>query len=152
MLDRILPAQFDNTYRGHVVALWLFVPIVVMKLGIALLHVFSADGGAQSISTIPLDAYPSGAAQNIVALFSRVGVEQLVLGVMFVVALVRYRAMIPLLYLVVVTESVANEAVRFMKPLALAGASGARTPALVVMIAGVVGFLLSVAGKRYRAG
>ena len=52
MLKRILPERIDNRYRGHPLALWLFVLIALQKLGVSLTHLFKADGGAQSISTI----------------------------------------------------------------------------------------------------
>lgn len=56
MLNRILPERIDNRYRGHPLALWLFVPIAIQKVGMSLTHLFKADGGTQSISTMPLDS------------------------------------------------------------------------------------------------
>ena len=92
MLKRIFPKRIDNHYRGYRLAIWLFVPITFMKVGISLVHIFYADGGAQSVSTIPLDTYTSGAAQNVIAIFSRMGLDELMLGLLFVVVLIRYRA------------------------------------------------------------
>lgn len=34
-MNRILPERIDNTYRGHPVALWLLVTLVLMKGGMA---------------------------------------------------------------------------------------------------------------------
>jgi hypothetical protein len=48
-----------------------------MKLGIGLVHILRADGGAQSVSTIPLDTNPAGTAQNVIALFARMGLLSL---------------------------------------------------------------------------
>ena len=151
MLKRILPERVDNRYRGHPVALWLFVLVTLQKLGLSLAHLFKDDGGAQSVSTIPLDSYPAGAAQNIIALFARMGLEQLLLAALFVVVLVRYRALIPLMYAVVVVHYIASRGVGLMKPLALAGPSGARTPALVIAVISVIGLVLSVSGSGYAA-
>src|SRR6188474_1548129 len=103
-LTRLLPERIDNHYRGHPVGLWLFVPITLQKVAMSLTHLLKADGGAQSISTIPLDSYPSSAAQNIIALFARMGLEQLVLGSLLVLVLLRYRAMIPLMYVLIVAH------------------------------------------------
>lgn len=64
VLLRIFPKCIDNRYRGHKLALWLFVPITLQKLAVSLTHLFTADGGAQSITTMPLDTYPPSAAQN----------------------------------------------------------------------------------------
>jgi hypothetical protein len=150
MLSRIFPECIDNRYRGLTVALWLLLPIALMKVGISLTHIFGADGGAQSVATIPLDTYPAGAAQNVIALLARLGLEQFLLGALVVVVLLRYRAMIPLLYLLIVVHDIAYAGIARMKPLALAGTSGARTPALVLTVLSVSGLILSLWGKDYK--
>lgn len=149
MIDRIFPEGFDNNYRGHRVALWLFVPIALQKLAMSLTHLFKFDGGAQSISTIPLDTYSASAAQNIIGLFARMGLEQLLLASLVVLVLVRYRSMIPLMYLLIVAHYLASQVVSAVKPLALAGTSGARTPLLVIGALSIVGLVLSLAGRGY---
>lgn len=149
MLNRILPTCIDNRYRGHRLALWLFVPITLQKVGVSLTHLLKADGGAQSISTIPLDTYSPSAAQNIVGLYARMGLEQLLLASLLVLVLVRYRAMIPLMYVLIVAQYLGSRLVSEVKPLVLAGTSGARTPALVIAILSVGGLVLSLIGRRY---
>ena len=145
MLNRIFPERIDNQYRGNKLALWFFVPIVFMNVAISLLHIFSADGGA-SISTIPIDTYTSGGAQNVIALMARLWLEQFLLGLLLVVVLFRYRAMIPLMYVLIVLHSIALRGVAYMKPLALVGTSGANTPALVLAILSISGLVLSLLG------
>ncbi|MDP9119789.1 MAG: hypothetical protein M3O15_00190 [Acidobacteriota bacterium] len=150
MLKRIFPERVDNHYRGYRLALWLFVPITFMRIAISLIHILYADGGARSISTIPLDTYPPGAAQNVIALFARMGLDQLSLGLLLVTVLFRYRALVPLMYVLIVVQYLAEEGIVYMKPLALAGTSGARTPALVLTVLSVSGLVLSLLGKGYR--
>lgn len=149
MLNRIFPERIDNHYRGHKLALWFFVPITFMKVAISLVHIFFEDGGAQSISTIPLDTYTSGAAENLIAIFSRMGLDQLLLGLLFVVVLFRYRAMIPLMYVLIIVGYIAREGIVYMKPLVLTGTSGASTPALVLTVLSISGLVLSLRGKGY---
>lgn len=144
MFSRIFPETIDNDYRGHVLAIWLFIPIVFMKIAISLLHIFSSDGGAQSVSTIPLDSYPADAAQNIIALFSRMGLDQLIMGLIFVVVLVRYRAMLPLMYIFVLLGYLLGKGVVLMKPTITAGQSGASTPAMILLVISIAGFFLSM--------
>ncbi len=151
VLTRLFPEHPGNDYRGSRLALWLFLPIAFMKIAISMLHIFSADGGAQSISTIPLDSYSVGAAQNIIGVFARMGLEQLLLGIVFVVVLLRYRVMLPLMYTITVAHDLAIEAIARFKPLALAGTSGARVPALLLMALAIAGLILSLTGKGYRA-
>ena len=150
MLSRLFPAIIDNRFRGHVLALWLFVPIALMKIVLGLAHILRADGGAQSVSTMPLDTYPAGAAQNVIGLMARMGLEQLLLGLVFAVVLLRYRALVPLMYLLVVVHFLGSMAIKTMKPLALAGTSGATTMHLVIGVLSIVGLLLSLFGRGYR--
>lgn len=152
MLTRIFPARVDNQYRGHPAGLWLFVPIAVQKLAMSFTHLFKHDGGAQSLSAIPLDSYSASASQNIVGLFARMGVEQLMLALLMMLVLVRYRAMIPLMYLLIVVQFLVSRGVVEMKPLVRAGESGVGTPLLVFAGLAVVGLVLSVVGRRYGSG
>lgn len=150
MLSRMFPAVVDNRFRGHVLALWLFVPLALMKMALGLAHIFRADGGAQSVSTMPLDTYPAGAAQNIIGLMARMGLEQLLLGLLFVLVLLRYRAMIPLMYVVAVLHYLGHTGIVSMKPLALAGTSGASAIHLVIAALSLAGLVLSLSGRGYH--
>ncbi|MEO6392875.1 MAG: hypothetical protein ABIP75_13590 [Pyrinomonadaceae bacterium] len=152
MLGRLFPKTVDNRFRGYRVALWLYVLLVFSKIGTALLHILSPDGGAQSISTIPLNAYPAGAAQNIIALFARMGMVQLLLGSVFVVVLLRYRALIPLMYGLMVLSYLGDRMAGYFKPLVLGGISGAAAPAMLFMAATVLGLVLSLTGRGYDFG
>ena len=149
-MSRLLPARIDNRFRGHVLALWLFVPVALQRVALGFTHLLKADGGAQSISTIPLDTYPPAAAQNVIGLFARMGLEQLLFGTLCLLVLLRYRALIPLMYLLIVAHYLASRVVGQLKPLALAGASGARTPALIIAILCALGLVLSLSGRGYR--
>jgi hypothetical protein len=152
MLTRILPARVDNRYRGHPIGLWIFVPIALIKLSQSFTHLLKHDGGAQSISTIPLDTYPAGAAQNVIGLFARLGLEQLLLASIFLLVLIRYRSLIPLMYFLMVANFIGGKIVAQFKPLALAGTSGVSTPFLVIAALSVVGLILSVIGRGYANG
>ena len=149
MMDRIFPQRLDNDYRGYRLALWIFFVITFMKVAMGLGHIFNPDGGAQSVSHIPLDTYPSGAAQNVVALFARMGLEQLLLGVLFVIVLARYRAMIPLMYALAATGHAGTIALASFKPLSLVGTSGAKPVLLGLAVLSLAGFLLSLSGSGY---
>jgi hypothetical protein len=83
VLDRLLPTRADNDYRGHPLALWLFVPITLATLVRSAIHVFRSDGGAQSIATIPLDTFSAGAAAAVVLIFALWGLAQLMLGLLY---------------------------------------------------------------------
>lgn len=149
VINRILPACIDNRYRGHRLALWLFVPITLQKVAQSFVHLLSADGGAQSLSTIPLHTYSPSAAQNVVGLFARMGLVQLVLASLLVLVLVRYRAMIPLMYFLIVAQFLASQVVSEVKPLVLARTSAVSVPLLVFAVLSAIGLVLSLAGPGY---
>jgi hypothetical protein len=119
MLAVLFPRHADNDYRGHPIALWVFVPITIVTLVRSLIHVFAPDGGAQSIATIPLDAMTQGGAQGVVSVFALWGLSQLLLGLLYVVVLWRYRALVPLMYALLILEYVGRLAVAAMKPIAV---------------------------------
>ncbi len=73
MLNRILPEQIDNNYRGHKFAFWLLIPLVLLKLLICLVAIFAPDGGAQSADGIPLDTFVSG-GRRLLSPYLRCGV------------------------------------------------------------------------------
>jgi hypothetical protein len=68
MISQIFPRQFDNNYRGHKLALWLFIPIVFMKVGISLSSIFDGYNTVRSTDGIPLDTFTSGGAAAVVSI------------------------------------------------------------------------------------
>ena len=62
------------------------------------------DSGAMSIATIPLDTYPPGAANTIIAYQAHVGIDQLLLCFVYLLILFRYRCLLPLGYLLMTLE------------------------------------------------
>jgi len=118
LIAGLFPAQIDNTFRGRRIALYAFYPVTALILWRSLHHLIAADGGAQTIATMPLDSYPSGAAQNIVAIFAQWGLSQLLLGLMFLAACIRYRAMVPLMWLMLALEAAGRQLAGAAKPIA----------------------------------
>ena len=76
------------------------VPLTVRSL----IHMFKDDGGAMSIATIPLDTYPTGAANTIIAFQALAGIYQLILVFVYMLILFRYRTLLPLGYLLITLE------------------------------------------------
>ena len=104
ILGRLFPAKFDNTYHGNPIALWAFYALTAVTLWRSQHHVFAPDGGAQSIATIPLDTYTQGGAQSVITIFALWGLAQLAMALIMLVASIRYKSMIPLLWLFIFLE------------------------------------------------
>lgn len=144
MLARILPRRIDNDYRGHRLALWLFVPVLLVKTGIALGTIFNGRNAAQSADGIPLDSFGSAGAQAVVALFAIWGLSQLVSSVFGVLALTRYRAMIPLMYVVLLLEHLARRWLLVVKPIVRTGTPPGLYINLALLLLMIVGLALSL--------
>jgi hypothetical protein len=145
MLTRIFPRHVDNSFTGHRVSIVLFVLFTARAVSGSLTHMFTADGGAGSIASMPLETYPTGAAENIITVFAIAGLYQLLTALFNIVVVWRYRSLIPLMYLFFVFEY----AMRIAKPLYTPGGEIMSTPpgywldrALLPLL--IVAFVLSV--------
>ena len=147
MLDRILPQPIDNTYRGHPLALWLLVPVVIAKTGIALGTIFNGRVAAQSADGIPLETFGVGGAEAVLALFAIWGLSQLVFSVLGVLTLTRYRAMVPLMFVLLLVEHVARRGMLVVKPIARIGTPPGLYINLVLLVLMTVGLVLSLRNR-----
>lgn len=144
MIERILPRRLDNSYTGHRVALWLFALLVVMKTGIALGAIFNGRQAAQSADGLPLDSYGAAGAQAVLALFAIWGLAQLVFTVFSLLALARYRNMVPLMFLLYLLEHAARRWILLVKPIARTGAPPGTYINLALLALMIVGLALSL--------
>ncbi len=147
MINRILPHQFDNQYPGHKVGVWLFVLITIMTIGRSLVHIFAADGGAQSIATIPLDQFTTDGANAVVTMFAFWGQSQLLLGIVFVLVAWRYRSMIPLMYVLILLEYAGRIAIGLNKPLLTIDTPPGATGNLILIVLSIIGLAISLRSK-----
>lgn len=144
ILQRLFPAQFDNVYRGNKIALWLFYPLTAVTLWRSQHHITAPDGGAQSIATIPLDTYTQGGAHGIITIFALWGLAQLAMGLVMLLAAVRYKSMVPLLWLFIFLEYAGRKLVGIYKPLETVGTAPGATAATVLPIVAAVMLVLAL--------
>lgn len=97
MLARLLPPSLDNAHRGHKLALWLFGLFIAVQLIISMNTIFNGRTVVSSADGVPVDRYPAAAGATIVSFFALLGLARLTVTLLCILALVRYRAMIPLL-------------------------------------------------------
>jgi hypothetical protein len=120
-MQRLLPTPLTTTERGHPAVVAAFALITLVTLARSLAHVLLPDGGAQSIATIPLDTFPQAAADAVVFLFALWGLSQGLVGLVYLVVLLRYRALIPLMLVLVVVEYAARLAIGQARPIETLG-------------------------------
>ena len=104
-VQNILPAN-TTAFNGCSAIRWLTVPFLVVAIARSLVHLFSADGGAQSIAGIDI-AVEGG--NNIIALFHQWGAIQLILAVLLAVLFTRYPGLTPLVLLALVADPVLRD-------------------------------------------
>jgi hypothetical protein len=119
MFQRLFPRQLDNDYQGHVLAIWLFVPVVLLKtlmgFNVAGLNPWiSSRSVLQRADAVPVDVYPADAASHVVFTFAAWGLCLFVLALLAWVVIIRYRAMLPLMILALSTEQVGRMALSQM--------------------------------------
>lgn len=121
-MNWILPERIDNHFPGHRAVVGLFAGITLITLGRSLFHMLAPDGGAQSVAHIPLSTFsPVQAGQAVIFVFALWGLSQLIMGLVYVVALARYRALIPLLLVLMFVEYLGRFTIGHVRPLDLAG-------------------------------
>ena len=120
-MNYLFPNLIDNEYKGKKIPLYFFYLLIPVTIIRSLLHIFKADGGAQSIANIPLHLYSEQASDTIVHLFSEWGLSQLLFGVLYIVVLMKYKSLIPLMYLFLVLEYSTRLLLAFYKPFVLEG-------------------------------
>jgi hypothetical protein len=157
MLGRIFPKRIDNAYRGSVLAIWILVPVVILKFlmgaNVAGLNPWIDNREIlRTADAIPIDSYGAEAASAVVFLFSAWGLALLALSVMGVVVLIRYRAMIPLMYFLLAFEQLGRKALSEIHPVVRSVEAGGGHAGFWInwglSAALVIGFILSLAARR----
>lgn len=143
-IDRFLPRQIDNSYRGHKVALWLFGLVVFMKTSIGLGTVFNGRNAATSADGIPLDTFTTAGAQAFLAVFAAWGLAQATIGVVCIVVLVRYRGLVPFMFALLLLEHLCRRLIFFVMPIARSDDAPGLLINLALIAVLVVGLFLSL--------
>ena len=137
----ILPGNIrcaDNTIRGIKLPVFVFTVIAVVSTVRSLIHLFSADGGAGSIAGMDLSVQ---GAEGIVFAFALWGSAQLIYAIIQLLVVIRYRSLVPFMYLLLIIETMLRMYVGQSKPVSFAhtppGAIGnyVMLPLAVLMLA-----------------
>ena len=144
MLKRLLPERIDNAYHGYKVALWLFGLLVFMKMAISVNSIVNGYSVASTADGIPLDTFTPAAAQSIVTLFALLGLGTLMICLLCILILVRYRAMVPLMFVLFLVEFLSRRVVFEVLPIQRTGTPPAFYVNLALLAVMVVGLALSL--------
>lgn len=144
MFDQLLPRHVDDAYRGHKAAPWLLLVIASVKMAQSLVLLFAASYVVSAAEGIPLDEYRPDAAQAIVFAFAGWKIERLLIAILCLIVLDRYRAMIPLMFSIFIVQEFGRQLVARFFPMPTIAAPAVLVVNLVLLTLGVIGLPLSL--------
>jgi hypothetical protein len=136
IVARLLPKALDNRYRGHPAALWILGLLLFFK-GLINLGSLVDPARGYVADGIPLGAYPPSAAQAVVGVGAFLDAEG--------------RAMVPLMYLVLVIEFLAHKGVGMWRPIVRTAEYSGSFVTLGMFALTLAGLVLAMTGKDYSA-
>ncbi len=160
MFSRIFPKQFDNIYRGHWLAIWLFVVVVFMKGTQGVVSIVNTHKVVTTADGIPVDSYGAAGAETVIALTALLGLCLVVITLQSVVVLIRYRAMIPFMFFVQLILQIGSKMLLALNPITRSGEQSmgyAGQPIgfwvnLAILALTVIGVVLSLRNKSDSPG
>ncbi len=147
MFNQLLPQRIDNTYRGYKLALWLFALLVFIKVAISLNCIFNGYSVATSADGIPLDTFTSAGAQTVVSLFALLGNSWLMICLLCILVLARYRSMIPLMFGLLLLEHLSRKLILQFLPMVRTGTPPGFYVNLLLLAVMLVGLALSLGSQ-----
>lgn len=148
MLRLLFPGVIDNTYRGQWLGYWLLAPVLLLKLAIAVASIavprqtFVADA-------IDVSTFSAAALSEATTTMALLGLVHLCIGLMGVLAMVRYRAMVPLIHLWLLAEFLARRVILAAYPIdRVDGPSTGSMVNLVLISLMTLGLALSIWPRR----
>ena len=121
MLNKLLPERVDNTYSGLKPALWLLGLVASVKILQALAIIFSAYSTIRDADGVPLSTYPPDAVQTILANWALSAVGRLIVSLLCVLMLVRYRSLVSFMLAVLAVDYLGRELVLYFTPITRIG-------------------------------
>jgi hypothetical protein len=144
MINRILPAQIDNSYKGSKIALFLFAIVVFVKTLQSLLALFDGIAIASSADGIPLDTFSHAGIQAFVAVFALYAFARLILFSLSVLVLLRYRSVISFMFALLVLDYLGRLLILYFLPLPRAGTPLGPIVNMILFVLLIVGLVLSL--------
>ena len=145
--SRLLPAPSDE-YAGHRISRYFLVIVTIVSTARSLIHILAPDGGAHSIAG--LDVEVAGGA-NLIALFAQWGAIQLILALLYWLAILRYRSLVPLMLATLLLEQILRLGVGLLKPLVVASPPPGAYGSYVLLPLSAIALVLSLRGRPRRS-
>jgi hypothetical protein len=148
LLARLLPEKADNTVHGAKLPLYILTLIAIVSAVRSCIHLLAPDGGAGSIAGMDLSV---AGANGIVFAFALWGSSQLIYALIQLLVAFRYRSLVPLMYVLLIVETLLRELVGRMKPVTFAHTPPGAIGNYVLLPLAVVMLVLSLWSKGETA-
>ncbi len=148
LFEILLPAKIDNTLPGWQLPLYLFVVYALISTVRSCIHLLAPDGGAGTIAGLDLSVAGVG---GIIFAFGLWGSSQLLLAIIQLLVVIRYRALVPFMWLMLALEVLLRELVGRLKPVTFAHTPPGATGNQVILPLAVLMLALSL-WSAYRQG
>lgn len=134
---------------SYKLALWLFGLLVLVKVVMSVNCIFNGYSVASRADGIPLDTFTSAGARAVVSLFAIWGLAHLVICLLCILVLVRYRTMVPFMFALLLLEHLSRKLVLQFMPIVRTGTPPGSVVNFVLLAVMIVGLVLSLRGKDY---
>ena len=115
----IFPSRLHNQYEGSKIALYGLYPIFAMYIFRSLVHFLAENSGLVGIATIKVFPISDGLnPNNIIYLFaSLLGATQVSLTIVLLILFIKYKNLIPLIYLICLLDQCLRLISGYLHPL-----------------------------------
>ncbi|HEX8904774.1 MAG TPA: hypothetical protein VF771_08035, partial [Longimicrobiaceae bacterium] len=148
----------DNRFPGRRLGYWLFA-LMLLKIVMGLNVMANAPSVARSADGVPVESFGTAARAAFSFVFAAWGLGQLVLGLASLVVLLRYRSLVPLMFLALLIEQLGRMGLRLYWPVERIPDAPGTAINIALSAVMVLGFALSIwrprtemAGPHVSAG
>ena len=150
MLDRLFPKAVDDRFEGRRAALWILWLLAVLMLIVGTRSILAAEAVAVGADGIPVHDFGPVGARTVLMLFALDSVGTLTMGLLSVAVLIRWKALVPFLYLLLLGGQIVRRIV--IQAYAIPRADGSIGGIwLIVFVLGLLGFGLLLSLIRQSA-
>ena len=139
MIERLFPRHVDNRFQGHRAALWILGVLLFLKMAMSLNSILNTRQVAAGADGIPLDSFGAAGARQVLLLFALMALGHLFLELAALAVLIRWRALVPFIYLLLLGEHVARRLVVW----SYSAPGSASTDIALIINSGLFGLMLA---------
>ena len=145
-LQNITP-KTNSKYQGLEISYYILILLTVINTARSLIHIFAADGGANTIASINTSVM---GGSNIIAIFGQWGSSQLIFAVLCWVIIIRYKFLTPLALLLLLLEQFLRYGSGLLKPILSEYTPPGAISTIVLIPILILALLLSLVSKNSK--